>query len=135
MKIYFYDFQTLPRILQSIAPSFSLTNCSFVVEKSKESTARVVVWRQIGIVRSYTMESSYCGCDQGPYKVRKILKKTKKLGPHGSHGKNEIRFTGLIGTIIFQNFLNDNSLKRLLYICISGRMEDNFQNKQLQEHE
>ena len=62
-------FQTLPRILQSIAPAFSLNNCSFLVEKAKESTARVVVWRQIGVVRSYTMESTYCGCDQGAYRV------------------------------------------------------------------
>jgi len=40
-----------------------------MVEKAKESTARVVVWRQLGVARSYTMESSYCGCDQGPYRV------------------------------------------------------------------
>ena len=67
--ISYYFFQTLPRILQSIAPAFSLNNCSFLVEKAKESTARVVVWRQIGVVRSYTMESTYCGCDQGAYRV------------------------------------------------------------------
>ncbi|XP_064598674.1 cytosolic carboxypeptidase 1-like [Liolophura sinensis] len=60
--------KTLPRILHSIAPAFSLPNSSYLVEKGKESTARVVVWRQIGVVRSYTMESSYCGCDQGQYK-------------------------------------------------------------------
>ena len=62
--------QMLPKLLQQSAPAFSLSSCSFVVEKYKESTARVVVWRQLGVIRSYTMESSYCGCDQGPYKVR-----------------------------------------------------------------
>lgn len=61
--------QTLPRVLHNIAPAFSLGSCSFIVEQSKESTARVVVWREIGVVRSYTMESTYSGCDQGPYKV------------------------------------------------------------------
>ena len=61
--------QTLPKILSQTAPAFSFANCSFAVEKTKEATARVVVWRQIGVVRSYTMESSYCGCDQGPYNV------------------------------------------------------------------
>jgi len=65
-----FTFQTLPKVLAQIAPAFSFANCSFAVEKSKESTARVVVWRQIGVVRSYTMESSYCGCDQGKYNVR-----------------------------------------------------------------
>ncbi|XP_041369383.1 cytosolic carboxypeptidase 1-like [Gigantopelta aegis] len=63
-----YAFKTLPRLLQTSAPGFSIQNCSFVVERSKETTARVVVWRHIGIVRSYTMESSYCGCDQGKYR-------------------------------------------------------------------
>lgn len=46
-----------------------MSSCSFVVEKSRASTARVVVWREVGVSRSYTMESSYCGCNQGPYKV------------------------------------------------------------------
>uniref|UniRef100_A0A3Q3X522 Cytosolic carboxypeptidase 1 n=1 Tax=Mola mola TaxID=94237 RepID=A0A3Q3X522_MOLML len=61
-------YRTLPRILSQIAPAFSMASCSFVVERSKESTARVVVWREIGVQRSYTMESTLCGCDQGKYK-------------------------------------------------------------------
>uniref|UniRef100_A0A8C5LUF7 Cytosolic carboxypeptidase 1 n=1 Tax=Leptobrachium leishanense TaxID=445787 RepID=A0A8C5LUF7_9ANUR len=62
-------YRTLPKVLSQIAPAFSLTSCSFVVEKSKESTARVVVWRELGVQRSYTMESTLCGCDQGKYKI------------------------------------------------------------------
>ncbi|KAM3867855.1 cytosolic carboxypeptidase 1 [Diretmus argenteus] len=61
-------YRTLPKILSQIAPAFSMASCSFVVERSKESTARVVVWREIGVQRSYTMESTLCGCDQGKYK-------------------------------------------------------------------
>ncbi|KAF3689297.1 Cytosolic carboxypeptidase 1 [Channa argus] len=38
------------------------------VEKSRSATARVVVWREMGVLRSYTMESTYNGCDQGIYK-------------------------------------------------------------------
>ncbi|XP_031558115.1 cytosolic carboxypeptidase 1-like [Actinia tenebrosa] len=62
------EYRSLPRVLHNIAPTFSMGSCSFLVEPSKESTARVVVWREIGVIRSYTMESTYCGCDQGPYK-------------------------------------------------------------------
>ncbi|KAG9469549.1 hypothetical protein GDO78_020237, partial [Eleutherodactylus coqui] len=58
-------YRTLPKVLSQIAPAFSMSSCSFVVEKSKESTARVVVWRELGVQRSYTMESTLCGCDQG----------------------------------------------------------------------
>lgn len=69
LKTVLYVFQALPKILSQIAPAFSMVSCSFVVERSKESTARVVVWREIGVQRSYTMESTLCGCDQGKYKV------------------------------------------------------------------
>ncbi|XP_062855346.1 cytosolic carboxypeptidase 1 isoform X2 [Trichomycterus rosablanca] len=65
-------YRTLPKLLSQLAPAFSLSSCSFVVERSKESTARVVVWREIGVQRSYTMESTLCGCDQGKYKGLQI---------------------------------------------------------------
>ena len=57
-------------VLDRLASLFNLQSCSFKVEKSKETTARVVVWRELGVKRSYTMESTYCGADQGLYKVR-----------------------------------------------------------------
>ncbi|XP_069723351.1 cytosolic carboxypeptidase 4 [Phaenicophaeus curvirostris] len=61
-------YRTLPKILDKVAPAFVMNSCSFLVEKSRESTARVVVWREIGVLRSYTMESTYCGCSHGLYK-------------------------------------------------------------------
>ena len=61
--------QVLPHHLDRLAPFFSYNFCSFAVEKSKEATARVVVWKELGVARSYTMESTYCGADQGPNKV------------------------------------------------------------------
>ncbi|XP_012784667.3 cytosolic carboxypeptidase 4 [Ochotona princeps] len=62
------SYRALPKILDKLAPAFTMSGCSFLVEKSRASTARVVVWREMGVSRSYTMESSYCGCNQGPYK-------------------------------------------------------------------
>ncbi|XP_051776799.1 cytosolic carboxypeptidase 4 isoform X1 [Erpetoichthys calabaricus] len=61
-------YRTLPKILDRIAPAFAFNSCNFLVEKSRQSTARVVVWKEIGVLRSYTMESTYCGFDQGVYK-------------------------------------------------------------------
>ena len=54
-----------------MAPAFSLKGCKYKLEKSKEGAARVVVWR-MGVVRSYTMESSYCGAGTGKYKVHTV---------------------------------------------------------------
>ncbi|XP_057687967.1 cytosolic carboxypeptidase 1 isoform X1 [Corythoichthys intestinalis] len=74
-------YRALPKILSQIAPAFSMASCSFVVERSKESTARVVVWREIGVQRSYTMESTVCGCDQGKYKGFQIgTKELEEMG-------------------------------------------------------
>ncbi|CAH0405269.1 unnamed protein product [Chilo suppressalis] len=36
--------------------------------RERESTARVTVWRHLGVTRSYTMEASFCGFDRGPFK-------------------------------------------------------------------
>ncbi|NXL91953.1 CBPC4 carboxypeptidase, partial [Alectura lathami] len=67
-------YRTLPKILDKVAPAFVMNSCSFLVEKSRESTARVVVWQEMGVLRSYTMESTYCGCSHGLYKVSKSFK-------------------------------------------------------------
>ncbi|XP_076221062.1 cytosolic carboxypeptidase 1 isoform X2 [Nomia melanderi] len=59
------QYLMLPHLMQRISPAFALPLCSFKVERNKESTARVAIWRQLGVSRSYTMETSFCGCDQG----------------------------------------------------------------------
>ncbi|XP_068595082.1 cytosolic carboxypeptidase 4 [Brachionichthys hirsutus] len=61
-------YRTIPKTLDCIAPAFSFNSCNYLVEKSRSSTARVVVWREMGVLRSYTMESTYNGCNQGIYK-------------------------------------------------------------------
>ncbi|XP_067444763.1 cytosolic carboxypeptidase 4 [Thunnus thynnus] len=61
-------YRTLAKTLDRISPAFSFNSCNYLVEKSRSSTARVVVWREMGVLRSYTMESTYNGCNQGIYK-------------------------------------------------------------------
>jgi hypothetical protein len=46
---------------------FNFSDCSFAIQKSKESTARVVGWKELGIQNCYTLESSFCGSDFGKY--------------------------------------------------------------------
>ena len=45
---------------------FSYRDCHFKVTSGRESTARVVVARELHIANSYTVESTYCGSNQGP---------------------------------------------------------------------
>lgn len=58
----------LPHLMSNCSPAFSSELCDYKVERSRESTARITVWREFSVKRSYTLETSYCGCDQGPYK-------------------------------------------------------------------
>jgi len=57
----FYPVQIL-----MVCPSFkfSFPDCRFRVQKSKESTGRVVMWK-MGINNSYTLEASVCGSKLG----------------------------------------------------------------------
>nr|XP_058146560.1 cytosolic carboxypeptidase 4 [Dasypus novemcinctus] len=76
------SYRSLPKILDKLAPAFTMGSCSFLVEKSRASTARVVVWREMGVSRSYTMESSFCGCNQGPYQcTQRLLEMTDQIAP------------------------------------------------------
>ncbi|XP_077424585.1 cytosolic carboxypeptidase 4 [Vanacampus margaritifer] len=61
-------YRTIAKALDRIAPAFSFNSCNYMVEKSRSATARIVVWKELGVLRSYTMESTYNGCDQGIYK-------------------------------------------------------------------
>lgn len=55
-----------PKLLENTSPIFSFQDCSFVQSKSKESCGRVVVYKEMGLINSQTLEASYCGPDIGP---------------------------------------------------------------------
>ncbi|KAJ3255496.1 Cytosolic carboxypeptidase 1 [Boothiomyces macroporosus] len=54
-----------PQILTQQASIFDFNSCRFNIEKSKESTARVVLRQEFKIINSFTLESTYCGMDFG----------------------------------------------------------------------
>ena len=56
-----------PFLLEKAADIFNFADCAFAVQKSKESTARVVGWKELGITNCYTLESTFCGSDFGKY--------------------------------------------------------------------
>ena len=55
----------LPRILATKTPLFSYNDSNFRVVNSKQSTARVVVWKELGVTNSFTLESSFFGYMRG----------------------------------------------------------------------
>ena len=47
---------------------FSFDDCRFNVQKAKEATQRVAMWRELKIPFVYTMEASFFGADIGETK-------------------------------------------------------------------
>ena len=51
----------LPIMMSQRLSYFNFKDCHFKMEKAKESTARMVVYKELGINNSYTMETSAFG--------------------------------------------------------------------------
>jgi len=56
-----------PCLVDKNCDIFNFADCNFAVQKAKESTARVVMWKELGITNSFTLEASFCGADQGKF--------------------------------------------------------------------
>ena len=71
-----------PYILSKLSPVFSYSSSRFGVQKSKESTLRVSLFRELKIPNIYTLEASFCGADIGKYRSQhftgEILKEMGK---------------------------------------------------------
>ncbi len=59
--------KVFPLLYSKRYQSFSYGDCSFVVKKAKENTGRAVMAKEFGILNSYTLESSFCGPEEGKY--------------------------------------------------------------------
>ena len=60
--------RVFPGMYDRMCNYFNYAGSSFNVHKSKESTGRVVMWREFSLLNSYTCEASFCGPSQGFYK-------------------------------------------------------------------
>ncbi|XP_075066532.1 cytosolic carboxypeptidase 3 isoform X2 [Mixophyes fleayi] len=77
-----------PFMLSKNSPDkFSFSGCKFKVQKNKEGTGRVVMWK-MGIRNSYTLEATFCGSTLG--KRRGTHFSTKDLESLGYHFCNAL---------------------------------------------
>ena len=54
----------LPYLLSQHCKTFSYKECRFQIEREKETTARIVLFKELGIVKSYTLEATFFGCEE-----------------------------------------------------------------------
>jgi len=57
----------LPLLMEKNCCVFSYKDCSFALQKCKESTARMVNWKEFKIDHCFTLEMSFCSADYGIY--------------------------------------------------------------------
>jgi hypothetical protein len=50
-----------PFLYSKRSQNFSMPNCNFNIQKSREATARVVMWKEFHLINSFTLECSFCG--------------------------------------------------------------------------
>lgn len=55
--------RAFPFILAKMSPYFYYKSCSFRMQKSKEATMRITLFKETKIPLVYTLESSFCGGD------------------------------------------------------------------------
>ena len=52
----------VPYLLDQKNKCFSFSDCKFANEKEKDSTGRLVMFKEFGILNSYTIESTFYSC-------------------------------------------------------------------------
>jgi hypothetical protein len=55
--------RAFPWVLSKISQFFSFRFCSFRMQKAKEGTMRICLFKEIKVPLVYTIEASFCGCD------------------------------------------------------------------------
>lgn len=59
------DTRILPYLLSKVSPIFSFESSRFGMQKSKESTARISLYKELKTCPNiFTMESTFCGMDK-----------------------------------------------------------------------
>lgn len=52
-----------PDAVDRVIPIFNLRECKFALQKEKDTTARIVLFKEFGILNSYTLESTFYGSE------------------------------------------------------------------------
>ena len=55
-----------PYLLAKVSPYFSYKDCRFKMQKSKEATMRIALYKETRAPNIFTLEASFCGNDEGP---------------------------------------------------------------------
>lgn len=78
----------MPLLCCHKSPGFyKFSDCRFRIEKCKESTARVVIFREFNIMNAFTLESSFFGKEPDPIVSEESGESTNRqvINKQGTH--------------------------------------------------
>uniref|UniRef100_A0A8C5QQR7 AGBL carboxypeptidase 3 n=1 Tax=Leptobrachium leishanense TaxID=445787 RepID=A0A8C5QQR7_9ANUR len=102
-----------PLMLSKNSPEkFSFSACKFKVQRSKEGTGRVVMWK-MGVRNSYTLEATFCGSTMG-----------NRRGTH--FGTKDLEALGYHFCDALLDFYDPDKTK--FYVCLQ-ELEEKVKNK------
>lgn len=56
-----------PLLMRNNCDLFSFNDSSFYLQRDREGSARIALWRELSLINCYTLEISFCGADIGKY--------------------------------------------------------------------
>lgn len=59
--VRYLKMRVLPKLMSEQSELFRFYSCKFRIQRSKERTARVVLWREFNVMNCYTLEASFYG--------------------------------------------------------------------------
>lgn len=107
-----------PRILAKNSALFSYNECIFNIDPNKEGTGRIVIWKEIGISNSFTIETSLYGYHNGKEIVPHTLESYSEIGQE--IGKSLLEYTHLLKTLEKELQLTGGWLKPNKFKEVSG---------------
>lgn len=63
-----HSTRVFPYIMSKLCDFFSFEQSRFSLSRVKEATARIAMYKELGIANIFTMEASFCGADKGKLK-------------------------------------------------------------------
>ncbi len=83
--------RVLPLLLSQRNKNFSFKDSTFKLEKFKETSARIVLFRELGIINSFTLESSFI--TQRPEPKKKLAENPEVEVSQGTHTPETVEAT------------------------------------------
>lgn len=82
---------SIPESVYQVCPIFNIKDCKFACEKEKETTARIVLFKELGILNSYTLECTFFGSEFFKKPVNRVRKGGEQVEMKGNYDINEQR--------------------------------------------